>query len=231
MAASSTRADLAYHQLRTDILHGRLGPGSRLRVEALSKQYGVSSGVIREALPRLVGQGLAVSTPQQGVRVVGVGAEDLKDLTEARVAIETLVLRRAILEGSIEWESSVLASHHNLSRIELHDADGEVSEPWAIAHSRFHQTLLEGCPNTRLKDLAQSLRDCAEVYRHWSDKPGQSAHRDIAAEHRIICDLTVARDLEAAVTALRDHIELTSQLILDDPAPARPPAPDPLSSR
>lgn len=213
-ASGSSRTDAAFHQLRHDILHGRLAPGARLRVEALSKSYGVSSGVIREALPRLVGQGLAVAVPQQGVRVVAVDLEDLRQLTDAAVEIETLVLRRSLAEGSLEWESSVLAAHHRLSRLSLRDEDGTINDDWAEAHTRFHQSILEGCENLRLVNLAASLRDAGEVYRRWSDRPMAMTEKQHVDNHRRIRDLVLDRAADDAVAELRQHIELTTALIL-----------------
>ncbi|WP_374104643.1 GntR family transcriptional regulator [Streptomyces sp. GESEQ-4] len=107
---SMSRAEEIYQRLRSDILNGRLAPGSRLRVEALKGNYGASSGVLREALPRLAGQGLATFAPQQGFRVVTVSPEHLKELTEARVFIETHVVRESVTIGTIGWESDLLGS-------------------------------------------------------------------------------------------------------------------------
>ncbi|CAB4932517.1 unannotated protein [freshwater metagenome] len=202
--------------LRSDILHGRLEPGARLRVEALSQEYGLSSGVIREALPRLVGQGLAVATPQRGVRVVSVDLDDLLQLTEAAVEVETLVLRKSIADGTVEWEAEVLATHHQLSRLELRNAEGEINESWSIVHTRFHLTLLGGCTNARLKGVAASLRDAGEVYRQWSDRLGDMTPQDHLANHRRLCDLSVARDSDGAAAELRAHIQLTPALVLNE---------------
>jgi DNA-binding GntR family transcriptional regulator len=212
---SSTRADLVYQRLRADILNGRLQPGSRLRVEALGERYGASSGVLREALPRLAGQGLAVLAPQQGFRVVSVSIEDLMHLTEARLAIETLVLTHSLREGTTEWEANLVASHHHLSRTPQYAEDGDVNEEWSAANVRFHSALLEGCSNLRLLSITESLRDAAEVYRYWSSKPGENHHRDVAAEHKAICDRALERDVPAAVEALRFHIETTTRLVLE----------------
>lgn len=213
-AEGSSRTDEAFQRLRADILHGRLEPGSRLRVESLSAEYGVSSGVIREALPRLVGQGLAVAIPQQGVRVVSVDLEDLRQLTDAAVELETLVLRRSLAEGTVEWESAVLAAHHRLSRLTLRDEDGTINDDWATAHTHFHMSILDGCRNRRLTGLAASLRDAGEVYRWWADRPAAMTEKQHVANHRRICDLVVERDSDAAVAELRRHIELTTELIV-----------------
>jgi DNA-binding GntR family transcriptional regulator len=185
-----------------------------LRVESLSQAYGLSSGVIREALPRLVGEGLAVASPQQGVRVVAVNMADLAQLTDAAVEVETLVLRRSLAEGSIQWESTVVASHHELSRQSLRDEDGTINDEWALAHSRFHMAILEGCANRRLVSVAASLRDAGEVYRRWSDHPRKMSSQEHDNNHRRICDLVLERDTEGAVKELRRHIEITTELIL-----------------
>lgn len=216
-SGSTTRVDLVYRRLRSDILNGRLEAGSRLGIESLSARYGVSGGVLREALPRLVGQGLAVSLPQQGFRVISVSAEDLRHLTEARVAIETQVLRQSVESGSVGWEAQLLASHHNLRRTPYATGDGDISEDWTDAHMSFHRALLAGCANPRLVAIADMLRETACVYQCWSRRPGDDRNRDIAAEHAELCDLALERDAAGAVAALARHIELTTQLILGEP--------------
>jgi DNA-binding GntR family transcriptional regulator len=213
--AGSTRTDVVYQQLRTDILNGRLEPGQRLRFEQLSQEYGVSSGVLREALPRLAGEGLATLLPQQGYRVISVSPEDLRHLTEARIAIETQVLRQSIASGPLEWESEVVAAHPTLTRKEMLSRDGVVSDEWRAAHADFHRALLAGCPNVRLRAIADSMREVAEVYRGWSAGPGLAAERDVAAEHKDLAEAATARDADTASALLANHIQLTTDLLLD----------------
>ncbi|MER6759109.1 MULTISPECIES: GntR family transcriptional regulator [Amycolatopsis] len=215
-ARSTTRVEDVYLRLRADILNGRHAPGSRLRVEALKGDYDASSGVLREALPRLVGQGLATFAPQQGFRVIDVSPDTLQDLTEARVVVETYVVRESLAHGSIEWESDLLAAHHNLARTTFADESDAINERWLTAHARFHQVLLEGCPNQHLRAVATQLRESAEVYRCWARTSSEDSHRDVVAEHRLICERAIERDVPGTVEALRDHIELTTKLLLDD---------------
>lgn len=212
--SSSTRAALAYEELRRDILNGRYEPGSRLRLEELSERYAVSSSVLREVLPRLVGQGLALQLPQQGFRVMSISTVDLHQLTEARVVVETLVLRQSLAHGDADWEAQVVATHHRLSRTPHILPTGDINEEWAVAHNRFHNALLAGCANERLRGIAASLRDSAEVYRHWSKSSAKVQQRDIAGEHLALQDLAIKRDVKAATQALRRHIELTTELLL-----------------
>jgi DNA-binding GntR family transcriptional regulator len=218
--SANTRVDATYRRIRTDIIAGRLAPGSRLLFAEITERYGASTGVLREALPRLVEQGLVVSQPQIGFRVMALSVDDLAQLTEARVAIETLVLRQSITHGDLAWETSVLAAHHTLARTpKLGDA-GELTDDWIHAHATFHHMLLGGSPNLRLRNIADSLRDSAEVYRCWSSPIGRKQDRDVEAEHRQLADAALARDVEKAATALIRHIELTTELLLQGAGPS-----------
>jgi DNA-binding GntR family transcriptional regulator len=221
MAAKPSKAERVYTQLRADILAGRLQPGERLRYTELCERYGTSMGVLRESLLRLAEQGLARGEMQQGFQVTPLSADDLQELTEARRELESLTLRRAIVNGDVEWEARLLAAHHRLSRASIVDPEDpeRLSDTWVAAHAEFHEALLNGCANQRLKSMATALRDSAELYRTWSLPLGhESSARDVAAEHSHILEAAVARDTERAVELLLDHIERTTTTLLDVPA-------------
>lgn len=211
-----TRAERVYTELRADILGGRKPPGSRLPFAELSAAYDVSMGVAREALTRLTAEGLVESQPQHGYQVKRVSVADLRHLTEARCAIETLVLRHSITHGGLAWESEALAAHHRLERTPQMAADDtdRVTEDWAAAHADYHIALLAGCPNPRLLAVAISLRDAAELYRRWSVPLGHE-DRDIAGEHRAMLDAVLAHDADTAADILTAHIQHTTNVLLN----------------
>ncbi len=213
-----------YAELRADILDGRLRPGARLPFADLTARYEASTGVVREALTRLTAEGLVDSQPQYGFRVVPLSVDDLRHLTGARAAIETLVLAQAVEHGGLSWESDVLAAHHRLARTPQTAADdpGRINDEWTAAHAGYHHALLAGCPNPRLRAIAASLRDAAELYRRWS-VPITRAYRDVAGEHRAILDAVLAHDPAAAAAALDAHIQTTTNVLLEE-AGAEPAA-------
>ena len=207
---ATTRADFVHAQVREEILGGALPPGHRLRLAELAERFTVSQSVIREALTRLAEQGLAVALPQQGFRVITLSRDDLNNVTEARVQVEGLVLALAIQRGDLGWESAVVAAHHHLANTPETRPDGNPGTDWFAVHERFHRTLLDGCGNSRLIATAISLRDSAALYRRWSRPVGHDYDRDFRAEHQALLDAVLARDTQAAVTALQRHIERTS---------------------
>lgn len=205
-----TRVQEVYDRIRGSLLGGDLRPGSKLKMNDFTQQYGVSLSVVREAVTRLAGEGLVDASPQRGFAVATLSIDDLQDLTRARVLIETLALSESIKVGDLAWEASVLAKHHALAHTPMMTPAGHVDPAFTVAHRNFHHTLLAGCGSSRLEDIATGLRDCAELYQHWSQEFARDATRDIAAEHKTIAELTVARDEPGATQALRDHIERTT---------------------
>lgn len=212
--SADTRAGVLLRRLRTDILNGRLAPGSKLSFAELGAQYDVSTGVLREVLPRLVEQGLATTEAQLGFRVVDVSVDNLTQLTDARVALESLVIRAAVAYGDLAWESDVVAKHHSLERIGRAITGVEISEDWHAAHEAFHLAILAGCGNSYLYEAAARLRSISVVYRCWSSAEHRRTHRDIEAEHRAIMQATVGRDADLAVTLSERHIRLTTELLI-----------------
>lgn len=212
---ATTRSLEAYDRIRNDILAGHLRPGRRLPAAEMVARYRVSVGALREALARLLEQGLVGNAPQQGFFVTPVSKLDLQQLTEARCDIESLALRHAIAEGDYTWESEVLAAHHRLANIPMvtKDDPDRMNEEWAEAHRAFHAVIILGCRNPRLTGIANSLRDSAELYRRRSVPFGKV--RDIPGEHQAIVDAILARDSELATERLRHHISLTTELLLE----------------
>ncbi|WP_329406909.1 GntR family transcriptional regulator [Nocardia vinacea] len=206
--APATRTEVLYDVLRSEVLNGKLAPGEKLRLVEFGDRFGVSQTVVREVLTRLAEQGLVVATRQRGFRVRELSVEDISNLTEARVQIETVALRLAIERGDVHWETGILSTHHILDRTPTTLPDGEtVNEEWPEHHREFHRALIAGCGNPRLEGIAQSLRASAELYRRWYWVLTDDDHGDIVAEHRQLKELALARDADAAVALLTEHIE------------------------
>lgn len=213
-AISGSATGAVFAALRADILAGKYPPGSRLSPRAIASALTVSLSVVREALTRLTEQGLVVARPQLGFTVVTLDLHDVRDISQLRILIEGAALAEAIENADVEYEARVLASHHRLARTtQFSDEVRQVAtEEWCLAHARFHADLLSASPNTRLRDLAESLRETAELYRRWSGCLVPQ-HRDVAGEHRALMQAALNRDSSQAVAVLTDHIDRTAQLL------------------
>jgi len=204
---STTRTEEVFDGIRGELLNGQLVPGERLKLVALAARFGVSVSVVREALTRLAEQGLVVANPQRGFSVMALSVDDLSDLTDTRIKVESLALREAVARGGLDWEAAVVSAFHTLDRTPVNAPDGRLNEDWPIAHRAFHQALISGSKSPRLAAIVTSLRDCAELYRRWYWALTEDQRRDIAKEHRQLRDLALAREADAAAEALAEHID------------------------
>jgi DNA-binding GntR family transcriptional regulator len=212
-------SERTYAVLRAAVLHGEFAPQEPLKPQELATRHGVSLAVAREALLRLVGEGLAERLPNRGFAVPATGAERWQQIAEGRAVIEPAMLRMAIERGDLEWEARVRAAHHRLARTPLYEREGDahLSDAAAEAHRRFHRDLLEGCGNEVLLATFDRLWTDSELARRWSvvGMPG----RDGPAEHRAIEEAALARDADLAADLLRRHLGRTAAaLTRADPA-------------
>jgi DNA-binding GntR family transcriptional regulator len=213
----TTRADDIAVRLRADILGGRLRPGEQLKFQPLVERMNASIAVLRESFSKLVDSGLVEVVAHQGYRVKTLSYAELHDLTAARTQIEVAVLVDSIRNGSLQWESELLAAHHVLDQTPLFDADdpSRLSDEWSAAHERFHAALMSRCSNQRLSAFAARLREEAELYRRWSVSLTVPDRRDIPGEHRRLLELATSRQAEEAGLVLAAHINRTTELVLE----------------
>ena len=95
-------SDRVYQRLRDAIIDGRLAAGEWLRQEALAQELGTSQLPVREAIRRLAAEGLAVRIPYKGVQVVEFSPEDIVDMFNVRMTLESLAVRYATLRIGAE---------------------------------------------------------------------------------------------------------------------------------
>jgi DNA-binding GntR family transcriptional regulator len=209
-----TLTERAYRALRHDIVCGQLAPGLRLRVEHLKDSYGVGAGTLREALALLVSDALVTVEGQRGYRVSSISLEDLCDLTDTRVRLETEALRQSIRQGDALWEQALRQAFAELSEAE---AGGAARDPqqWERANRRFHEALIAGHVSPWTRHLLDILYRHGERYRQVAIRLGATAHvgRDVHAEHESIYLAALARQEARAALALEAHIRLTCDLL------------------
>ena len=209
--ARRSQTSMAYARLRADVLGGRVVPGEKLKINELAQQLNVSPGAIREALSRLVPEGLVVSRDQKGFIVAPLSEGDLDDLTRMRCEIEGLALRRSVAAGDADWEAMVLATAHRLRRTARFAPEKQPNADWLKQHDKFHAALVAACGSPRLLALRSLLHQQSERYRILSVQVEPA--RDIDQEHQALADAALNRDVEALVAHCRAHIERTASIL------------------
>ncbi|MFD3521258.1 GntR family transcriptional regulator [Streptomyces sp. NPDC058653] len=208
-------SEQVYAHLRDAIMRGSYAPSDALKPQDLAREQGVSLAVVREALVRLVGEGLAERLPNRGFAVPAFSDHRWQEIAEARRTIEPVLLRMSVERGDIDWESRVRAAHHRLTRtpVYLPDEGEYYSDEWAEAHRVFHRTLLDGCGNPVLLETFDRMWTASELARRWSAR--RNPDRDGVVEHRRLEEAALARDADTAAEVLVQHLTLTATGLTD----------------
>lgn len=207
--AKHSPSERVYLALHDAVIHGDVAPGDPLRPQELATHHAVSLAAAREALLRLVGEGLAERHHNRGFAVPAVDAGRWRRVAEARAIVEPAMLRLAIERGDLEWEVRVRAAYHRLAGTPAatDEDDRAAADAWSEAHRTFHRTLLDACGNDVLLETFDRLWVASELARRWfiARVPGE----DRAGEHLALERAALERDGDAAADLLVAHVGQT----------------------
>jgi GntR family carbon starvation induced transcriptional regulator len=212
--AGETRAADVLARMRSDIISCSLKPGAKLRFETLRELYDVSFSTLREALSRLVAEGLVIVEGHRGFIVAPVSLFDLNDLTDVRVLIERECIRLAIEQGDDQREAEIIAAFHRMDRLQNRlGPTYYLSDDWAKLHGAFHLSLVAACNSPNLLEIRQKLFARAHRYRRMSSqfRPKWRA-KDV--EHKMIMDAVIAHDTKTAQELCDRHIRETTENVV-----------------
>lgn len=217
---NKTLSELAYTQLRHDILNGLWEPGQKLQIAKLKDHYGIGWSPLREALNRLSTLGFVERKEQQGFYVTSIDEGELLELTNTRIWLDEMALRQSFCRPTKEWEEQLLIASHRLTRCS-HSRDKKDSVgscDWKDLHSRFHSTLISNCGSAWLIHFCRQLFDQMDRYRanvHEKAVSPRALDRREDLEHQEILSACLDGDADRAVKLLAMHYKLSAELILD----------------
>lgn len=213
--ANTTLSEQAFQVLRQDVLSGRHAPEVKLKLESLQGLYGFSSSPLREALNRLVQEGLVKADERKGFRVTPISPADLADITKMRLMLDIPALTESMQAGDDAWEAAIVAAFHRLEKIESRLPQGPVvlDAEWSQRHRDFHFSLIAACPSQRQLAWSMSLFDQAERYRHFAAR-NRTVSKKKDEEHRSLMSAVLKRDVQTATMLLAEHISSTQANVM-----------------
>lgn len=192
-----TLANQVYDYLRDRIVNLSLKPGEKIDVKQLAHELSVSQTPIREALHKLVEQGLVEPRPYIGYFVTQLSPKDIQELFDLRKSLETLALKYALDTTDKGKLEELLKQLDNLER------NGFPIEDTRRFDEDFHLGLLiKGSGNKWLEKFANGVIDLIKLTTRLSVNP-----RAACAEHREILKAIVQLNLSKAVASLEAHLE------------------------
>lgn len=195
--------------IRRDIMEGRLPPSSRLKMEDLKVRFDAGFSPIREALSKLVGEGLVEFEANRGFRVTPMTRDDLEDIAAARRAVEVEALRLSMLNGDDRWEAGVVSAMHFYRLRSATAFDGRQNlTAWEEAHDALHAAMIGACGSPRLLQFQRQLQDQHLRYRRLIVVPEVSADAHVE-EHERLVSVVLSRDVQGALDHVARHLMIT----------------------
>jgi DNA-binding GntR family transcriptional regulator len=192
-------AGIIARQLRDAIMTGSLPPGTQLGETELAARFQVSRGPLREAMQRLVSEGLLRSERHRGLFVIDLEPGDVYDIYSARWAIERAAAFQ-IMRG--DREAAAAALDETVQAMAA-AADDDNQTALSAADLRFHEALINASGSKRLVRMASTLlietRMCLaalqSTYQHVENRVDE--HNQIIEAIRDGDEATVLSLLEA----------------------------------
>jgi DNA-binding GntR family transcriptional regulator len=201
--ALESAASMIADQIRVKIMDGSFAPGTQLGEVQLSERLRTSRVPVREAMQRLIQEGLLRAERHRGVFVVELDDEDIGDLYLARRAIEgtalTLLGQRSSGDEVFDQISRVIdemeaaAERHNWA--DMADLD-----------LRFHEMVVAATLSKRLIRMFRTLM--AETRMCLTElESGYAVWRDLVGEHRTLLSLARDGNTEQLLAAFQQHLD------------------------
>ncbi|GAA1214199.1 GntR family transcriptional regulator [Rhodoglobus aureus] len=220
MATPLRASERAYQALRDDIVEWRLAPGTILGEVEQAARLGVSRTPLREALSRLMTDGLVASQSGRGLVVTDVSVNNIRELFDVRKALEVKAVRLAAVQHTGTTFADLEREFEAVPQLLARD-DSDRSAYFDLVR-RFDAAVDDAVENDYLIGALNSLRThLVRVRRLAKDNPERLTAA--AREHLLIVQAIVARDAELAAHATHIHLHhaLTSALAMAAESPLR----------
>ena len=184
-----------------------------MRFWDLRERYQCGLSPLREALMRLVADGLVVLEDRKGFRVAPVSRQEMLDIANMLVELEAIGIRKSVEKGDDRWEANMVARFHELSKRAIFSTDGSLDPEWEARNIAFHESLFAACDSPTLVSFCRTLSERFSRYRRlWAASAKTGRH--VAREHQNILKAALSRDADTAIALLRRHRRRTLDELL-----------------
>jgi len=199
---TSSLSDLAYTALKEAVLGTDYTSESRLDERKLAENLKISRTPLRDAIRRLVSEGLLRVEPRRGVFVVRKTRQETIEILYVRAALEGMAAKLAVRHITIEDVAQMKAMFAGFTP---RNVAGKVDE-FSFANVTFHEFVLKLSHCQKLQEMAANIYDHMRMVRMQTIRLGNRA-RNALAEHLDIIRAFEKRDGDLASRRMQDHIE------------------------
>lgn len=204
-----------FNQLRRDIVTGKISGGTRLVETDLAHKMKVSRTPVREALQKLVQEGLLDFIPRVGYFVEDISDYDVQDLFAVRTALEKLAVKWAV-EKITDEEIGMLEKNIKKTDDILNSGPHkDLPEKTVELDREFHQTIYLASRSKRLAHMCMMLNDHSVKFRLvMQDKP--EIVQRMKEGHLKLLNALRTRDPKQVEEKMQSHIDIGKKSVMDN---------------
>lgn len=197
--------DEVFELIRADIMALRIPPDTRISIDSLARQLGVSQTPIREALSRLEATGLVIKQHFVGYcSAPQLNRKQLDELYELRLLLEPYAAQCAAERMSDEQ----LRTINQLARAMQPGESRTSYDRFAVQDSELHDLIAVGSGNPLIRDALAKLHTHLHIFRL---RFHSEVTKEAYAEHGELLEALANRKPAEAAAAMRTHIEKSYQ--------------------
>ncbi|BBU39653.1 DNA-binding GntR family transcriptional regulator [Aeribacillus composti] len=185
-------------KITNQIMAGELKPGEKIIESTYAEEFGTSRAPIRESLYLLENEGLIERIPRKGAVVKGYTEDEVYDLLEMRIVLESLAMKRIKVRGVNE---EILKKMEQLVQ-KMSEVDDE--KQYANLNQEFHMLIIEMSKSEIIKEMYWRLGRPLLVLQRISFLEEEHIKKSLK-EHRIILDLLKENLIDEALVLLENH--------------------------
>lgn len=207
--------DKAYNIIKDRLLKGEIKPGSRIREDILAAEISMSRTPVRESINKLAAEGFVYQIPRKGIFATEPSIEELLDIIEIRVIIETYAAKKCcinIKDEQIKEFEDVFENYKEALHKEEWDKIG-------LYDGKFHRKLGEYSGNKRIQKYVDEIEDWAVYARRMNEYNfyHEYSEEESVKQHEDILKAIKERDEEAAANAVEINTkELLKRMRFND---------------
>jgi GntR family transcriptional regulator of gluconate operon len=194
--------------MRRAIVLGELQAGLHLEEPALAEKFGVSRIPIREALTRLSHEGLVRLERRRGAFVVSVTPDDIHDIYDFRMLIETHAVRRAAERADAAGIARLRSHADQMAEAIRFDSAEKIAGPDVL----FHHEIVAISGSKRLLAAWDPIGGLVATFLSITNTTYRDLPSSLGSHYRLI-ELIRSGDRETAALELRRHLESGEQIM------------------
>lgn len=198
--AATNLRERVVEQVRSEVVSGRIAPGTIYSVPGLASELGMSTTPVREALLELSRAGFLTPLRNRGFRVEPTSLQDLENIFDLRVLLESYALVEVAKRRPTDTAPLVALADAVAEAVDKHDVPAYIE-----TDRQFHESLVSRAENPQLTRIVMGLR--GEMRLYGIDSPeGRERQRASVGEHYRMIELATAGDTESIAALIATHI-------------------------